>query len=160
MFSKFLNNYIITSEGRVFKKSTGKELKTWKDKYGYECFTLTYEKYKKQNIFRHRLVLWINNIKPKENQVFVNHKDGNPLNNKVENLEWCTQQENEHHKYHTLQHRRLSLRKFTVEQVKNFRMLYKQGKSICSLAKENNCAYITMRDILKENTYNKEKDYI
>ena len=39
-------------------------------------------------------------------------------------------------------------------------MLYKQGKSICSLAKENNCAYITMRDILKENTYNKEKDYI
>ncbi|MGM9882001.1 MAG: HNH endonuclease [Clostridium sp.] len=27
----------------------------------------------------------------------MNHKDGNPSNNNVENLEWCTNEENQRH---------------------------------------------------------------
>ena len=30
----------------------------------------------------------------------INHKDGNQLNNKVDNLEWCNQTENMHHYWH------------------------------------------------------------
>ena len=36
------------------------------------------------------------------NKPFVNHIDGNPANNKAENLEWCTQEENEQHSVNTL----------------------------------------------------------
>lgn len=36
-------------------------------------------------------------IKNDLNKPFINHKDGNPSNNNVNNLEWCTPKENVHH---------------------------------------------------------------
>ena len=170
MFTEFLQNYSIDKQGNVYSKKhknkdgLPKQLKPWIDKYGYECYTLTAETRKKQNIFKHRLVLWINEIKPQNKyQTFVNHIDGNRLNNSIDNLEWCTRQENERHKYSTLQHRRLTLRKFTVEQVKQMRKEYQpntrgRGFSIRGLAQKYGCATTTMRDILQYRTYNKDKD--
>lgn len=39
----------------------------------------------------------------------INHIDGNPLNNKVDNLEWCDQSDNEKHKIYILGHANRSL---------------------------------------------------
>lgn len=51
----------------------------------------------------HRIVL--STFSPRENmdQYTVNHKDGNPLNNKLDNLEWMTLSENTSHARRILQ---------------------------------------------------------
>ena len=64
-------------------------------------------KYKKVNLWKgnkrksfnvHRLLAEI--FLPKtEGQTEVNHKDGNKMNNSLENLEWCTRSENSLHSY-------------------------------------------------------------
>lgn len=66
-----------------------KKLKQRKDKSGYMRVTLVVGLEKPKFIPIHKLVAetFIDNPK---NLPCVNHKDENPLNNSVENLEWCT----------------------------------------------------------------------
>lgn len=59
---------------------------------GYYAVMLSMRKHKKV----HRLVAEAFISNP-SNKSEVNHKDGNKLNNTLENLEWCTLQENHKH---------------------------------------------------------------
>ncbi|WP_288746405.1 NUMOD4 motif-containing HNH endonuclease [uncultured Enterococcus sp.] len=72
-------------------------LKQKTDKGGYKRVTLWKNKSGKDFLV-HRLVgfAFIPRIKSKE---FINHKDGNPSNNYVENLEWCNSLENSRHAF-------------------------------------------------------------
>ena len=65
-----------------------------------------------------------------ERKPFINHIDGNPLNNDIANLEWCTNQENIRHGY------KLGLIPSTKEHHDDFVHRYAEGKTIREIAEE------------------------
>ena len=67
---------------------------------GYRSVKLTFDNSQQQRFYIHRLVAEHFIINPDPiNKTFVNHKDGNKLNNNVENLEWVSPRENNLHYY-------------------------------------------------------------
>lgn len=88
-------SYFITENGKCFNGNTGKFLKGQPNiKNKYVSFNLTLPDGKKKRCYAHRLVAiaYIPNDDP--NKTEVNHKDGNKLNNCVDNLEWVSTREN------------------------------------------------------------------
>lgn len=89
--------YKISSDGKVISANgiRGTEI----SKNGYERITL-WKKGKGKHYSIHRLVAAA--FIPNPNHYdFVNHKDGNKLNNNVDNLEWCNLSQNVQHAYKT-----------------------------------------------------------
>lgn len=78
----------------------GKVLKQVIDSNGYYCVAITFKNKKQKVIQVHRLIAKTFIPNP-ENKPQVNHIDGNKLNNKVSNLEWCSVRDNLLHAYKT-----------------------------------------------------------
>ena len=85
--SNFHNCKLVKRKGRILKQYKGV----------YYSITIN-DKGKTRKKLVHRLVAeaFIPNLL---NKPCINHKDGNKLNNNVNNLEWCTIQENTKHAY-------------------------------------------------------------
>lgn len=94
-------NYYVNDNGTVYSEYSDKILSYQLDKYGYAKVQMMSIDGKRHRYSVHRLIL--ENFCPVENmdKLQVNHIDGNKLNNKLENLEWCTCSENNTHKYRT-----------------------------------------------------------
>jgi hypothetical protein len=128
------------------KKGIIKEriLKTTTNSDGYHCVKL-YKNGIKTTYRVHRIVAetFINGIKGKD---FVNHRDGNKSNNKVENLEWCTFSENIRHAYDTgLNPVILNLDKQKLNLLYNCKKL-----PIKDISKILNCSIKTVRNYIQK----------
>lgn len=86
---KTIKGYNITIKEKI--------LKTVIDNTGYYAVSL-WKNNKQSRLHIHRLVAK-HFIINKNNKPFINHIDGNKLNNCVDNLEWCTPLENNVHAY-------------------------------------------------------------
>lgn len=102
------DNYIIDENGIITNTDTNKILNGSIGENGYKYYRLS-KNHKTKMFYAHRLVA--ETFIPNPNNLpVVNHKDGNKLNNNINNLEWCTYSENSKHAHSSnlLQKRRQS----------------------------------------------------
>lgn len=92
---KSIDRVIITKNGQL-RKYKGRERKPQKHSSGYLAVNL---RRSDQHLW-HRLIA-LTFLERPAGKDYVNHKDGNKLNNHSGNLEWTTRQENEEHAYST-----------------------------------------------------------
>ena len=185
--------YRVTQEGRVFSQTkrriplVGKGMEfTGEFKFILEperelTYTLNNRGYYSVGIRRkthmvHRLVAQAFIPNP-ENKPFVNHIDGNKLNNHVSNLEWCTVQENNLHAKQTGLHKQAvghkinyqsdaskrkalanlkDKSKLTPDDVRYVRRVFKSRSKECSataLAKQFGTSVAAMCKIVTGQTY-------
>jgi hypothetical protein len=137
-------------------KQTGRVLKHQKSYKGYLRVGLVVDK-KTFNTGIHRLVA-LAFIPNPENKPQVNHKNGIKTDNTVENLEWCTNKENQIHAVKNNLHKpnygeKHHMSKLTNKQVLEIRNLHKKGVKNVELAKKYNITQTAMSNILRKKTY-------
>ena len=89
--------YKVTSLGDVYSITKKRFIYQSIDRYGYkQCLLYNKGQHKTRKV--HRLVAeaFLENT---YNKPQINHKDGNRTNNRIDNLEWCTNSENQLHSY-------------------------------------------------------------
>jgi molybdenum-dependent DNA-binding transcriptional regulator ModE len=142
MFSENIltdKKYYVSNLGR-FKNSYGQIMENYKTNENGYIRVYIYKK----TFAIHRLVA-ITFLENPENKEQVNHKDGNKLNNKVENLEWCSNTENQKHKFE------IGLGNNFTRKVKQYDLnwnLIKEYNSISLAAKEMKISKGTIRGVL------------
>lgn len=133
---KIINNYPdykISNLGNVVSLKSKKEklLNPVVLKIGYKRVILRHNKKSKQ-LYVHRLVAE-HFLKREKNHECVNHRDGNKLNNNVNNLEWCTRSENNKHAWDNdlnSKEKRCKLKRNDVDKVRGLSALGLNGMQI------------------------------
>jgi hypothetical protein len=138
----FNKKYFVSNLGR-FKNSYGTIMENYKTNDNGYIRVYIYNK----TIALHRLVA-LTFLENSENKEQVNHKDGNKLNNSVDNLEFVTNKENQLHKF------QMGLGNNFTRKIKQYDLNWnfiKEHESISSAAKELNISKGTIQCVLLRN---------
>lgn len=158
------NRYMVSNHGEVidmFKYCSLNQLNS----NGYKFVEFTLNTGAKRRIPVHRLELLAFDYNPEYKNLQVNHKDGNPSNNMITNLEWTTAKENSDHAM------LFGLHKMHGEDNPNNKLTENQVREICEhiqtgqyfdteIAKMYGVSYATISDIHKGKIWNRiSRDY-
>lgn len=125
------SGYLITGDGRVWSSKSNRFLNMYNFR-GYLRVGITVAKGIQKNFFVHRLVA-IAFIPTNDQNLQVNHIDGNKQNNRISNLEWVTSKENIQHAWLTGLNRNFGdshfKSKLNVEDAKSIMDLHHKGKT-------------------------------
>jgi len=150
---KICSNYLVSDDGEVMNKHTGKILKQKLDKNNNLIVHLSLGgRNNTKYIFVHKLVAEAYIPNP-ENKTWVKHIDGNVINNDANNLEWTD------NKWENIQLRGALAHnsKLTKKQVDYCRRVYKprdKKYGLSTLAEKFNISKSAMSYILNNKTYN------
>lgn len=97
--SGFEGRYEISNFGNIKNVKRNSIVKTHIDAHGYQSCTLRYVGDKKSHTVKVHRAIALAFIPNPNDYPIINHKDGNKLNNSIENLEWCTYQHNIQHSF-------------------------------------------------------------
>ncbi len=140
-------NYSINENGEVKNNISGKILKSFiNKKSGYKIIDL-WRNNKCKKIALHRLIAETFIPNPLHKPT-VDHKDGNRLNNSIDNLRWATYQE-QNSRFNTYGVRS---EKITVTNINGTKLEFNR---ITDVAKYFNCNISNISQMLKKGTYGK-----
>lgn len=159
----YRNKYLISDLGCVYSIKRNIFLKLQTNRYGYLYVDLC-KNGKRKHFTIHRLLANAFIFNP-DNKPEVNHKDGNKLNNCIENLEWCTPLENTLHAHKNgfikiLYGENTSNHKLNENQVMQIHGMYMGGLSTIKLGRIFNVSHTTIVKIISGKHWNFEKRVI
>lgn len=143
--------YEVDENGIVYNINTEKELIGSIYNSGYRMVRLTING-KSKGFSIHRLVAQAFLENPNDLPI-VNHKDGNKLNNRVDNLEWVTQSENRRHAITEIK-TKLAYGKRKKADIKEDNIFWKKYKNSNYLISKDGQVYNTKTHILLKQTPN------
>lgn len=96
---KEYKGFLVDDDLNIYNKASGKKLSPYLGADGY----MHVSRRENGKVYRNRVhVIYAHCFIPKEDGCrYVNHKDSNKLNNKLSNLEWCTNSYNVYHGWHS-----------------------------------------------------------
>lgn len=135
-----LENFEISKSGVIRNCSNLKIKSQYISSTGYYMISVSINN--KSKPYRVHRLLAETFIQKKDGCLFVNHIDGNKLNNSLENLEWCTHLENMQHAFRTglanNSNEKNGMSKLIAEDVATIKTMLKNGISQYKIADKFN----------------------